>query len=590
MPGKYEDPQSAGNCLFFHRSSALNEPRTFQLNRQNREILEAKLNAADLERLRPPHIFWRRCKLRILMVTDRLSFSPTDDFGLGTFVKILLDTTRYGTPKVTLANIGPWRADHANPDYTGESRIVDRIQNFRFDNPDHFSTDKYDVVFLFGISSVYSNSLRNGGTLEDSEIEALNAFQDAKGGLFATGDHGRLGWALCSGVARARDMRYWDNYPNDADATNEVSMRGPRRNDTNAFRAGSNTFDDQSDDVPQTITPRIYQRSNGLFSVRYPHPLLCGPNGVIRVMPDHPHEGECKTPDSLNETIRVGASDEPEYPPATAGGARPVPEIVSWNRVAAGRTSSFKDPTVAHSFPGICAYDGHRAGVGRVVTDSTWHHFVNVNLVGKESGSGVYDQGFLYSAAGQAAFEEIKSYFRNLMVWLCRPSLLRCIRASLLLSIAVDARVHEAVLTTSGAKIGKLHVKTIWLIGRHARDALGRYASQCQTHRLILDLVLPELSWREFIDPWGPLELDDLEAETTRLQLVDLSPVLDVVLGAAVVSVYNSFFEKDRKSLEKLSVDKVQEAGYAGAKRGLKQAQRHLEETLGTAKGFNFLK
>lgn len=568
----------------------MNEPQMIHLNRQNREILEAKYKAADLERFKPPHIFWRRCKLRILMVTDSLSFSPSDDFGLGTFVKILLDTTRYGTPRITLANIGPWRASHANPDYSGESRIVDRIENFRFDNPDHFSSDKYDAVFLFGITSVYSNSLRNGGTLEDAEIEALNAFQDNKGGLFATGDHGRLGWALSSRVARARDMRYWDNYPNSADATNEVSMGGPRRNDTNVFRSGSNIFDDQSDDVPQTITPRIYQRSNAVFRVRYPHPLLCGPNGVIRVMPDHPHEGECKTPDSLDETITVGGGDEPEYPPATAGGARPVPEIISWNHVAAGRVSGSKDPTVAHSFPGICAYDGHRAGVGRVVTDATWHHFVNVNLVGKELGSGVHDQGFLYSAAGQAAFEEIKSYFRNLMVWLCRPSLLSCIRSSLLLSVAVNERVHEAVLTTSGAKIGKLNVKTIWLIGRHARNALGRFASQCQTHRLILDLIIPEISWRDFIDPWGPLKRDDLEDEITRLPLMDLSPVLDVVLGAAVVSVYNAFFEKDRKTLEKLSAEKVQEAGYAGAKEGLELAQRHLEETLGAAKALNLLK
>lgn len=566
----------------------MNEPTMDELNRQNREILDARLAASDLQRFRPPHIFWRRCNLRILMVTDNLSFSPTDDFGLGTFVKILLDTTRYGRPRITLANIGPWRAAHANPDYQGEDRIVDRIQNFRFDNPDHFSADKFDVVFLFGITSNYASSLRNGGTLEDTEIAALNAFQDGDGGLFATGDHGRLGWALCSRVARARDMRYWDNYPNSANSTNEVSMGGPRRNDTNVFRNGSNIFNDQSDDVPQTITPRIYQRSNALFRVRYPHPLLCGPNGIIRVMPDHPHEGECKIPDSLGETITVGASNAPEYPNATGGGARPVPEIISWNRVAAGRVSGSKDSTVAHSFPGICAYDGHRAGVGRVVTDATWHHFVNVNLVGIEGAGGVYGQGFLYSASGRASFEEIKSYYRNLMVWLCRPSLLNCIRSSLLLSVAIDARVQEAVLTTSGARIGTLNAKTLWLIGRHARDALGRFASLCQTHQFILELI-PELTWRAFIDPWGPMERDDLDATVDNLPLMDLSPALDTVLGASIVSVYNAFFEKDRESLTKLSVEHVQDAGLEGAKEGLEQIQGELKATLGAAQAFNFL-
>ena len=46
-------------------------------------------------------------------------------------------------------------------------------------------------------------------------------------------------------------------------------------------------------------------------------------------MPDHPHEGECKTPVSLDETIVVNGGATAEYPNATGGGPRPQPEIIA---------------------------------------------------------------------------------------------------------------------------------------------------------------------------------------------------------------------------------------------------------------------
>lgn len=60
-----------------------------------------------------------------------------------------------------------------------------------------------------------------------------------------------------------------------------------------------------------------------------------------------------------------------------------------------------KAPFNAHTFGAICAYDGWRAGpngVGRVVTDATWRHFINLNLVGgPPSGGG----GFPVSPEGR---------------------------------------------------------------------------------------------------------------------------------------------------------------------------------------------
>jgi hypothetical protein len=313
-------------------------------------------------------------------VVDGLDFSD-DNFGLATFVRSLLDMPGlYVRFVITLAHIG-------NPSVTammaGEARIARRITQFKFDDPAHFAVDMYDEVMLFGIASFFGGrgTASNGqpypsDRLADPELRALTDFMNSGGGLFATGDHGNLGRFLGNAVPRARNMRLWQS-TSAQNALDEVSMTGERRNDTNRIGSSPESqFDDQSDDVPQVINPRIYSRRTGLFRYTFPHPLLCGPNGVIRVMPDHPHEGECVEPSNNSLQINeFGAAQGPEYPAANDGGARPLPEIISTSSVLAGTTSSGKDPTVAHTFGGICAYDGHRAGVGRVVTDATLASF-----------------------------------------------------------------------------------------------------------------------------------------------------------------------------------------------------------------------
>ena len=105
-------------------------------------------------------------------------------------------------------------------------------------------------------------------------------------------------------------------------ATNEVSMTGPRRNDTNHIgHDPGSQFSDQSDDVPQTLDLVLYSAPAGVLRLaHYPHPILCGRNGRIDVFPDHPHEGECRVPDDV--TGAFGGADE--YP-LDANGVRIVP-------------------------------------------------------------------------------------------------------------------------------------------------------------------------------------------------------------------------------------------------------------------------
>jgi hypothetical protein len=88
-----------------------------------------------------------------------------------------------------------------------------------------------------------------------------------------------------------------------------------------------------------------------------------------------PPRRECRIPTNL------GLSDTPdggnEFPITTSTTTHLEPELIAFGRVPAGNTglgvTGFKQATQAHRFPVISAYDGHRAGVGRIGCDSTWH-------------------------------------------------------------------------------------------------------------------------------------------------------------------------------------------------------------------------
>ena len=526
-----------------------------------------RLLADDPTRLYP-HLF-RPCRVRVLLVADDgLDFS-VGGFGLRTFVETLLGMPGYHVKfDVTLAHIDARSGDSMmDPD----ARIANRITQFKFDNQAHFAPDLYDQVWLFGISTFYS---RGAGypsdRLSDAELAALTLFMNGGGGLFATGDHGSLGACLGGSVPRARSMRLWG--PPGDDPGSEVSMTHSRRNDTN--RPGpspGSQFGDQSDDVPQPIEPKMYHRRAGIFRFSFPHPLLCSPTGVIRVMPDHPHEGECVAPADPDQPITFVDPAVPEYPPATGGGARPLPEVVSTSSVPAGNTADFKDPTEAQTFGGICAYDGHLAAVGRVATDATWHHFVNINLVGDPS-EPVGDPkrlGFLYSAAGQAHLEQIKTYYRNLAVWLARPSQIACMRRRLKWGLLWTDRVMEGVMTRADVPLAKLDARNLLDIGRHARDVLGRYVGKCQSLRLVLDEIGPLFPppWPELLDPWLPLPPRGPVPRPDPVPWVDPELLVDIALGGILAALREKFPSPDPNRLEEVerALDEVSARGVRAA-------------------------
>ncbi|MBC7827147.1 MAG: hypothetical protein H7122_05340 [Chitinophagaceae bacterium] len=538
----------------------------------------------------------RACRLKVLLVTDGPLGFGRDDFGLSAFINCLQhDDRTYVNFDITLA--------HLRSNTTDEQMgitipaISRRIRDFRFDEPTHFTTTMHDQVWLFGFETFYYSGAYNhrntnranypADRLSNAELTIITQFmENSKGGLFATGDHGALGRALCGSIKRVKSMRLWNSTPGD----DEVGMTGPRRNDTNQVGHDAGTqFSDQSDDVPQTIEPKYYRKRVGSPFEIYPHPLLCSKLGVINVLPDHPHEGECRVPTTAAELA--------EYP--ALGGTTIIPEVIAKSRVISGNTgrifTSSKSATQAQTFGAISAYDGHRAGIGRIVTDATWHHFVNVNLIGLVEGGGFDDltaahsatkhDGFLSTLQGLAHLAKIKEYFVNIGVWISPPAMIQCFNSKFRWKLIYSDRIMEAALVDPNVDIKKITPNLFFSIGTHARDVLGRSASQCQTLIFILDIIrlhIPRLIPQ--IDPWFQIPKPIPEPEPP-LPWYDPTPIINIMLGTILVALRQEFpyppkdFDEDfEKTAEKISTN--------AARFGLEMGLNHYASEL---KNYNSL-
>src|SRR6476660_327893 len=191
----------------------------------------------------------------------------------------------------------------------------------------------------------------------------------------------------------------------------------------------------EGDQYPQLLIPG-FQNLAGSFSVSrlVPHPLLCGPHGVIDRFPDHMHEGGVveDADVQLDLPLDIAGYDRPEYPPnrpvatpAAVGGTlpgpvplvRPVPHVV-----AHGITTNRDAPPRVFAIVG--AYDGEGAGVGRIVVDSTWHHWFSLNLGG-------------FIAEAPLIYEQMQWYYRNIAIYLAT----RAQRAQMLFAAIWNAMI-----------------------------------------------------------------------------------------------------------------------------------------------------
>lgn len=233
--------------------------------------------------------------------------------------------------------------------------------------------------------------------------------------------------------------------------------------------------------------------------------------------------------------------------------------------------------------------DGHRANVGRVLVDATWHHFFNVNLRGEINNTDpVQAAGFYGSASGLVALERIKNYYRNIGVWLARKSTQRCIALSSIWWVRWHHRVNMDLKYLS-TPLEKIPAWEIIRIGRIAKDVFGKFASQCQRLNNILIFVDAEMQ-REIlwpIVPPGPL-MPQVDAEKDRKRQSD--PIsefaahasLDGILGAMVYSVAQTF--PDEKSFDELErFEDPSKLFEAAVKYGFKAGANATDEVMENA-------
>lgn len=265
----------------------------------------------------------------------------------------------------------------------------------------------------------------------------------------------------------------------------------------------------QGDLTPQPIQWVTWQSSFWPFGIRKrPHPVLCHPTlGPIDVMPDHAHEGLCvdTAAVSLGNNYNFGGGSQPEYPDAIDGGPRPTPVVIAYGSNLGDPPYNFgKGPQPARSSnPMISVYDGHRAGVGRVATDSTWHHWMDVNIDNMK-------------AADNDDWKKISRYFINLAVWLNPPGFsTHCLYLSAVVSHFEFPGFQEFVPGLSTRELG-----------RGLRTHLIKYYGPCWVTEHIWDII-----WQRKLLPFEILTKLKAQADQP-----DIDPDIfeETVLGTLV--------------------------------------------------------
>ena len=481
------------------------------------------------------HKLFFRCQIRILVVTDASgSFGRTADFGLGTFLDV------FNRDPANIATDNPATYVNFTVKTAHRGGGAADFTNFKFDT---HNLAQYDQIWLFGVA-------RLSTPLSQKELKALSKFMNEGGGVFATGDHEDLGVDLCGSVPRVRCMRRW--YFNTVDPLGSppappqtgAGITLNHNTITDNPTTGTNEkliFGFQSDNYPQNIHPR-YRRifTGSIFQRRVlPHPVLCGPNGVIKVLPDHMHEGKCDIYHDFGRTLTFDSESFVEFPNRTSSSVQEKPKVIADN------INQIDNAT----FESISVYDGHATDkAGRILCDATWHHFFNINLIGFEASRARVRAGTATTEdlRSDSDYVNIRAYFRNIAYWLSRRNDQTCMRNK-----GYHLFIHDFdfKMTYKPLKFVKDRLAYYHFIGELAKDSLNQYAPQCQWYEWV-DWVIRDLPlYRKFVE----LDFDPTQVREKFPDLfkwVDVERIQTIVLGKAMVNLYE-FVEGQKEFSER---------------------------------------
>jgi len=525
----------------------MTEPTPDLLIACNREL-------AGVSRLKRPMI-------KILLYTDArddIVQEPVGKFGLGRMIELL---HAHGPAFAELCV--KWESRYPKRSSRAENRIhvVMKREVEQTGYP-------FDQIWFFGGHLVnkkkFDPGIGGGGPeseLDFDEVNALRAWMDMGGGVLMTGDHANerpddelpldpnppcphpdekkrfagLGRALGRCVPRAGELRDWDGPPTAREEDSNNTQVTP------FIRCGE-TFPAQilfqRDRVPQQLIVPTFNEKGKPALGGQPHPLFFYREGCgsIQFFPDHLHEGEVVIPDSFPEAV---------WPKNAATNFQPLPRVVAYGL----------DKRCGNKIKLLAAYDGSAAGVGRVVADSTWHHYFNINL-----------SGFTQPTGPGSPIDQIGQFYGNLAVWLS-PTIKRFEMAEAMFRcLAHDPEVLEELGPAKKAKITDRR-----RAGAAARESLSRVSSPCEVHEL-LQMTIPK--YYHHLERFETLYFPERGYNLTSL------PSQDLLLGCIIKRFRHESLNDAGASLANAKQNKRVSAAFeAGANVAFVEQQRRVLST-----------
>ncbi len=373
-------------------------------------------------------------------------------------------------------------------------------------------TFRFTTTDLAGYDQIWLVTTGGAPDLAPGELTALWAFMQNGGGVYATGD----GAALFRRIPRVRGMRNW------------------------ARPSGAGTVPNR----PVVVKPVQYPVSWPSLGrpESAPHPVMCGRDGPITVLPQPSPRGRIEPAAAIDLTaaFEVEGTVVEEFPDDTA------PTVIA---VGAGPEDA--DVNL------VSVYDGHRAGVGRIVVDATGHHLFAAMV---EQLVGPHDAvRAVISANGTPSIEQvsladhwrqIKDYFQNIAIWLGRAGSQDRVRR---LGLLLAANHVDALMTWRPQEIQEPDQRLPYLreLGTRAQEALQRFAPQRRRIEVTEDLL-------------QQLQIDEL-AGHWRLRLIDYRLVEQVALGGAVDALHRTVSERDYADLPGARLDAIVRGGATAA-------------------------
>jgi len=237
-----------------------------------------------------------------------------------------------------------------------------------------------------------------------------------------------------------------------------------------------------------------------------------------------------------------------------AGGTRVSPEMVALT-MSHGNAFPGKAAVTPRSFIAICAYDGQSANVGRVVTDATWHHFVNINI--KPGMSALTGRDLV----------DIKQYYVNLATWLVPKNVRYCRRYPWVLTELMHYPLFEEVSPIPGKKLDgpRLHE-----IGMLVERALLNHHTHAEVTALIDDAL------EEAIGTDAKLKLEEHGREIGALSAHDAGLAAIGSLTMAIAERFNEIKDKSDLNGEKAFAEIGKKAATVGVKLYLNHSRKGL--------------